>query len=59
MNDSYPSSTDQYDFAFLNPLIKSAFERDELIECGKTKYIINLNRSKLKFAKAKFLVLEI
>lgn len=53
MNDSYPSSTADYDFAFLCPFLRSIFKTDELKQCGKTGLIKHLNREKLKFAKGK------
>lgn len=51
MNQSYPTSTADYDFAFLDPFLRGVFETDELRECGETGYIKNLGRDKLKFAK--------
>lgn len=53
MNESYPTSTVDYDCAFLSPVLRSIFKRNELKQCGETGLIKHLNREKLKFAKGK------
>lgn len=51
MNESYPTSTADYDFAFLQPLLRGVFDRKDLEQCGETGYINKLSIPKLKFAK--------
>lgn len=53
MNETYPTSTVDYDFVFLFPLLRSIFKTGELKQCAKSGQIKHLNREKLKFAKGK------
>lgn len=55
MNDSYPSSTEDYDKVFLLDLLKAVFPKKELVSCGKKRSLMELNRSKRQFAKDIFL----
>lgn len=56
MNQTYPSSSIDYDFSFLSPLLRGVFRKSELQNCGKTGYIKYLNKPKLKFVKGEFLL---
>lgn len=51
MNNTYPTSTADYDFVFLKILLKNVFEKLELIECAKTGLINKLKRDKLQFVR--------
>lgn len=55
MNQTYPTTSTDYDFAFLSPLLRGVFRKAELKDCSKTGYIKHLNRPKLKFVKGAFL----
>lgn len=54
MNDSYPTSTSDYDKLFLFDLSKEIFTKKELRACGKCRSLMKLNRVKLKFIKEIF-----
>lgn len=51
MNNTYPSTTVDYDKLFLFDLLRAVFTENDLLECGTKHTIQHLNRPKLKFVK--------
>lgn len=56
MNDSYPTSTADYDHTFLKLFLRNVFERSDLKECARTGNVRGLNSEKYQFVKCKFMI---
>lgn len=54
MNNTYPSTTVDYDKLFLFDLLRAVFTKSDLFKCGTQCSLQHLNRPKLKFAKGFF-----